>query len=972
MFESYVAFDFETTGLDAQRDRIIQIGAVRVERGAVAERWHSLVNPGVPVPRHIQRLTGITPDMLAGSPRLEEVLPGLLDFLGAGPLVAHNAPFDAAFLAAACRSSGNPVPAAPVYDSLALARLALPTLASHRLDHLAKHLGIRLAAAHNALADAEATGLLFGRLLEELLTYGLDALQAAARFAEGEPWGLGAVLAWAVGRRAWGPQPSAAGAEEPPEPRQAGSPGHRGPAAVPYDPARVVSWLGAAGPVAARLGRYEHREGQLAMAQAVAGALPGGSFLLVEAGTGTGKSLAYLVPAAAWAAASGEKVVVSTHTVHLQEQLLKRDIPLLQEALPVPFRAAIMKGRSHYVCLARWEEMLAQPQPPGQPERRLYARVATWLERTATGDRAELNLRQEEEAAWAAIAADETCPGMRCRLAPRCHFLRARAEAEKADLLVVNHALLLSDAASGHGVLPAYRYLVCDEAHHLPEVAAEHLGLTADQRALNRIVEGLEAGTAPAQGRGFLARARRAAAAAGASQGALEHGAAGIAAALTAAAEAAEAARRGIRDLFAALRAWAGTQPAPGGDQWTQCWRLPAGGQPTPAWEAVRAAWGNLAQRLQTAARSLERLGLLLAALPGGAGEEPAEEAALRAQRLAQAGAELEAMLSAADSGDPDHVLWLELDPGRDGEPAAGAARVRMSPLFPGPILAEALFRPLDACVLTSATLTVAGSFDFIAAGLGLEQLDRPVERLAVPSPFRYREQALLCIPADLPEPSATGDGAYVEAVASFLRRLLAAVGGGTLVLFTSHRLLREVYARLKRPLEEADIALLGQGLDGGRARLLEAFLAHPRAVLFGSASFWEGVDVPGAALRCVVMVRLPFRPPTSPLAAARLEALGRLGQDGFRQLTLPEAVIRFKQGFGRLIRTARDRGVVVILDQRLLTRRDAYGRAFLDSLPDPAVFTGSGAGVLEAVADWLAQGQGTGEGDAIACAAYE
>ncbi len=438
-------------------------------------------------------------------------------------------------------------------------------------------------------------------------------------------------------------------------------------------------------------------------------------------------------------------------------------------------------------------------------------------------------------------------------------------------------------------------------------------------------------------------------------------------------AEAGDSAWQGVRELFRALRAWAASQPPPGGDQWTQCWRLGgAAASPSAAWAAARTAWENLVARLGAAAVRLERLGSWLAGLPGDAGEELAAEAAARAQRLAQAGADLDAMLAAVDAGDPDQVAWLELDPGREGEPGAGAGRLRMAPLFPGPLLAERLFRRLEACVLTSATLTVARSFEYMAEGLGLAHLERPVECLTVPSPFRFRQQALVCIPEDLPEPAGTADATYVAAVCSFLHQLILTAQGGTLVLFTSHRLLREVYSRLKRPLEEADIALLGQGLDGGRSRLLETFLSHPRSALFGSASFWEGVDVPGAALRCVAMVRLPFRPPTSPLAAARLEALARHGQDGFRRLSLPEAVIRFKQGFGRLIRTADDRGVVVVLDQRLVTRRDSYGRAFLESLPDPEILSGTSAQVLAAAAMWLGHREGLGEGDAVACAAHE
>lgn len=960
----FVAFDLETTGTDPERDRVIQIAAVRVDGGRVTARWSRLVDPGMSVPLAIQRLTGITPERLAGQPRFEDILPEFLVFAAGSPLVAHNAPFDLGFLARALDRLGCPVPG-PVYDSLELARLVLPVSRSHRLQSLVEELGLAREADagrfHDALVDAEAAAAVFLKLLDRMRSLDLFALQTAQRMlatGKGPEQSLADLLDGAIsevvseGSRPWPPSAKAVAQGGPERSRPEVGGGER--RAAGFDPEELAALLAPGGALAAGFSSYERREGQLEMLRSAAAAFRDGSVLVAEAGTGTGKSMAYLVPALAWASANREKVVVTTHTIPLQEQIYNKDLPFLSDRLPFAFRTALVKGRGNYFCRLKWEEAVQDPASLPVAARRLYARLAVWMTETTEGDAAELNLRRDEEQAWSAVAVDGGCLGERCRHRQSCPYLAARRRAEEADLLVVNHALLMADLATGGNVLPAYKYLVCDEAHHLADVASQHLGLTVDEGELLQLL----ADTGGPGGRGLPTR--------------LERTLLPVAAAadtfvqrLRRLEEGARAAMQVVGGLFAALREWAGRGQSGHGDHPLKTRRLPGldgrDGWPE-GWERVMAAGEEVCARLQDLSAEVSELGRHLAndagALLGG-GEDLLAELESRAGALGQAAAELAEILAAAadqeqrtDAAETYRVSWFEWDD-RQAAGASAGGRLRAAPLFPGAILADRLWSRLEGAVLTSATLAVGGDFGHFLSQTGLDRLGERVRCLAVTSPFDYARQALLCIPRGLPEPRGDGDR-FTESAAEYIGSLAGIAGGRTLVLFTANNMLRQVYFRLRPALEEQGILVLAQGLDGSRSRLTEQFLANPRTVLLGAASFWEGVDLPGDALRCVVLVRLPFRPPSVPLTEARLEALARAGEDGFRRLSLPEAVIRFRQGFGRLIRRAADRGAVVVLDPRLLGRIDSYGRVFLESLPGPRLCIGSKDEVLREFARWL------------------
>lgn len=948
---SFVAIDVETTGTSPEHDRLIEVAAVRFEDGRETACYSQLIDPECPVPLRIQHLTGIHPGMLAGKPRIVEVVPVLAEFFGDLPLVAHNAPFDVAFLQASFARAGRSLTNWS-FDTAELARIALPLAGNHRLATLAELLQLPLAHHHRAEDDARACGRLFLALLERVEQMEMGLLQFALAVGEPAGWSLAPLFRAELEARAArgeSPRPITEWIRPYPgslhRPEQETEPGEP----EPIDPALVRSVLGEGGVLSEALPHYEHRPQQLEMAEAVTRAFNDGAHLLMEAGTGTGKSLAYLVPAFAWVRSSGEKVAISTHTITLQEQLWEKDIPLLQSALAGTrlegVQAALVKGRSNYICLRKWEEAAVGADFLTSPEeRRFLIRLAAWLAETETGDRSELNLTGEEERYWRTVQSEaETCLGPKCKwFRNHCFAFRARRRAKDAQVLVVNHALLLTDLATGNQILPPFRHLVIDEAHHLEAVATQNLGVTLESWEIASTLQFLYR----APGQGLLPQLRRrlprgevipARPPVGLPSEDLIDKLVGLVQHCWTAADE-------LFRLCAELVEARGGADEEGG---TRALRLTEAVRSGPLWEALDQARANAVHRLRTLAAGLAALAEALEMRDPPLPDAESLLVDIQKQNgiLIQSTKAIDRVLLEPADGE---VTWIESAPRGDRTRVA----LRSAPINVGDVLRAELFGRMRSVVLTSATLAVGGSFSHLKARLGLTNL--PPDRLRegiLSSPFAYREQALLLVPEDLPNPN---EADFAQAAVDFLRRFLVRAGGRTLVLFTSHRQLRQVYQALKDDLEAEGLLLLGQGLDGSRSRLVAEFKAGERTVLFGSASFWEGVDIPGAELSAVVMVRLPFSPPDDPVMEARIEDLERRGLSSFVHLSLPQAVIRFKQGFGRLIRTRSDRGVVIVLDNRLSPRVSRYGLQFLRSLPGPAVFRGSADEVIRRALEWL------------------
>lgn len=821
----------------------------------------------------------------------------LAEFVGDACLVGHNVSFDLAFLAAC----GYP-PATGVLDTAELASCLFPTASSYALQRLLVALAVPVARAHRALDDAEACALLCGALARRARELRLETLEAAlplaALMGEGVEWFFREALAAKARERfvdvttgdvgGAAPKPSlrgeepragtaAAGLTEATSP--AGALGAASPAALDPPLAEVFS---ADGPLALAFERYEGRPQQLAMAQVVERAIVDGGALLVEAGTGTGKSLAYLVPALR-AIGRGQRVIVSTYTTALQDQLVRKDVPQAVAALGVDADVAVLKGRSNYVCPRRWH--LLRLHATTREEARVALKTLVWREGTATGDRAELHLAGPEQALWERVCAeDETCTTRRCALVRGgCYLERAREAAERADLVVVNHALLLADARARGRLLPRAPIVVVDEAHHVEEVAAATWAARVEAAALRTALR------RAAHGPLVAALARQADD--------------DVVATLRAEAERAMAA---TDETFAAL---ARLMPPPEERGFEDRRRVTDALRGSEEWLAVELAGERLRDSLAGVIRAAETL--LTRAFDGETADAAADlEAATEALRGAEA-----AIGRAVHSRRAGDVCWVALE-GDDAQPV-----LRAAPAHAGALVDRYVVAPRTAAIFTSATLAIGESFDFAADRLGLG--DRAAT-LRLDSPFDYRRQALLVLPSGLLDPY---DPAFVDQAADVIAEVGRALGGRTLALFTAHTMLRAVYARLPGRLDGTAVVALAQGTGASRRTLLERF-AQGEAVLLGTASFWEGVDLPGELLRCVIVVKLPFPVPDDPVVAGRAERY----EDPFREYHVPIAALRLKQGFGRLIRTADDRGAVVLLDRRISLR--AYGDVLLSALP--------------------------------------
>jgi ATP-dependent DNA helicase DinG len=946
----FAVLDFETTGMSADTDAVIQAGLVMVdgETGEARVAVSTLVRPDRPIPAWITRLTGISDADVADAPPLEDVVAQMVPLLDDAVLVAHNAAFDIRFLQAALDRCGYLPFAGRMIDTVDLARLAFPTMPGYRLETLTQALGIRHERAHRADHDAAATASLLLACLERLRRLPLLTLQRlASLFDPGRSdlgWLIHSILDW---RETQPPEDEttvdhfrhfalkAADWLQDEQPEPAGE-GERLPADMTFEQFAEQTKER----LQALLPGYEAREGQLAMFREVGEALRNNQHLLVEAGTGTGKSLGYLLPALYYALKEAKPIVVSTHTIQLQEQLRQRDLPLLQEAAPVPFRAAVFKGRNNYLCLRKFEQQVSVPDtPPGEDEAVALGQLLVWLTDSERGEAEELNMTGGLRHLWDTVASDaDSCLNRMCPWFRKCFYHRARHEAGRADLVVTNHAMVFTDMRADRRLLPPYERLIVDEAHHLEDVASAHLGRKTGYASLaqplQRLWRDAHNGLAPR-----LIQ--------------LLHGCgAEFAPAWIEQLEQSRSAALAVREswerymerLFDLIGRRA---TADEGGNLTLRLRAEA---PPEEWDSIRADGDNTVQLLSDLIRPLERM---LPALKDEADDLAVQAAATDLNGVIKALADVRSDLQAfLGLGDPDVVYWLE------GHAQYRGRSVWMYavPADVSGLLRDHLFERKTSVVLTSATLTVGRSFQYVAERLGLDQAAE-ADRLRtsiLPSPFRYRDQALLLVPRDFPDiRGREPDARFLQALTESLAEVAEATGGRMLVLFTSHRMLRAVYEPLTERLAPAGIQVLGQGLDGtSRSRLTRQFMDSPASVLLGTSSFWEGVDLPGDALTCLAIVRLPFQPPNHPVAEAKAERLQARSENPFMKLSLPQAVIRFKQGFGRLVRTANDRGIVIIYDTRVIDTR--YGKYFLQSLPGPTMEHLPTNGLVRRVKEWF------------------
>jgi DNA polymerase-3 subunit epsilon/ATP-dependent DNA helicase DinG len=888
-----VAVDLETTGYEAESEEIIEIGAVRVTVSpdgtvTLGERFLTFADPGRPLTPPIVRLTGIRDEDLRDAPATREAVGSFVAFAfrdGPPCFVGHNIGFDVSFLERAGMPAG-----AQTLDTAELASIVLPSASSYALQRLAADAAISPRAVHRALDDAITSALVLGHLARAARELPADVLAEIAALsvllgpATAEFFRDASATAT---RHAWSGAETQRGGLLSERPLRGGPPrSHEGPseedprAATHPSALSVENAFATYGPLATKLAGYEDRPEQRELAAAIERTFADGGALVAEAGTGVGKSIAYAVPALA-SAAAGDRVIISTHTLPLQDQLVRKDLPALQLALGTDVRVAVLKGRSNYLCPRRWQ--ILRGSVTTREEARLVCKTLVWRTATQSGDRAELNLMRGEGELWSRISAnDESCDQRRCRRTPAmdCYLQRAREAAVDAGVVIVNHALLLQDARMRGALLPQAEHVVIDEAHRLEDVATDTFGLELSEPRLRRDLQRVGHSLAVTSALRDPARAEPAERIRTELDRALER----------------------TTEVFNALAAL--LEPIGGAPE--ERVRITAGLRASDErWLPVELAGERLADAIAGVAFAADRIRTL-----GGDEDELAElEAAMG--ELAGARAAITRGLHDPRASD---IVWLE----RDGD---GALAMHVAQTHLGGVIRRTLVDTHRAVVFTSATLAVASSFDFALDRFGIVDV---ADALAVGSPFDHQRQALLILPTDIALP---GEDRFIEEAARLIASVARVLDGRTLVLFTSHASLRDAAGRLGE-LEDEGVAVLTQGIDGSRRALLERF-TQGRAVLLGTQSFWEGVDLPGDVLRCVVIARLPFSVPDDPLIQGRAERY----DDPFAEFQLPQAALRLRQGFGRLIRTKTDYGAVVLLDRRVVTRD--YGEVLLGSLPD-------------------------------------
>ncbi|MBI2953160.1 MAG: DEAD/DEAH box helicase family protein [Chloroflexi bacterium] len=940
----YVSIDMEMTSARPENQEILEIAAVKFRGTEVLDSWSTLVNPRCSIPYSIQMLTGIKQEDVNRAPALAEVIGDFLKFVKNYPLIAHSVAADVTCLDRKGVHLDN-----QQIDTFELACILLPHLASYSLESVATYLNVSFRKTHRAADDALTQKEVLVALVRRAEELDLSIVQEINRLVAPTTWQMKEIFREIERRKSFSAfggssirQQLAAKsglevaaldlafvAEEPEEPLVPASKRR------PIDKLALKSMLGPDGLFSQKFDRYEHRPQQVQMMEAVADAFDNGENLIVEAGTGTGKSVAYLLPAAHFAVQNSERVVVSTNTINLQDQLFNKDIPSLQSILPFAFKSALVKGRSNYLCLSRWAAL--QRHHEIKPEEiQTLIKILIWLPTTQTGDVAELSrLSGDEAGVWKRIsAANEGCNGSQCTHFRKgtCFLYRARRKAESSHIIVANHALVLSDLASD-GVLPDYDYLIVDEAQHLEAEATEQLGFSVRESELLATLNELarrgdgdrdrQIGLLPDlknHFRGSEVPAR------------VQKDLEALAGKLVNEVEEA----RGAATLFFDRLNDFLLQHTRDNKGYEIRLLLTGGIRRQPAWDDIELTLESLSSPLKAISNGLTSLLTVLSELES---YKVLDYDALMADLTRQARfheSVLEQTQVLVLNPQADGIYWISMGAHRND------VALHSAPLHVGQALQAKLYSTKECVVLTSATLSTERKFDFIAERLGFAEANQVI----VDSPFDYSRSTLVYVPTDMPEPEKPY---YQKHLQQSILDICGATGGRALVLFTSHSQLRLTWQAIRHPLQDQGILVLGHNVDGmPRRQLLQTFKTNPKTVLLGAASFWEGIDVVGDALSVLIITRLPFAVPSDPVFAARSGQF----RDPFREFSLPQTILRFKQGFGRLIRSQSDRGVVVILDSRISSK--SYGKAFISSLPSCSFRYGPLHQAAHQTIDWL------------------
>jgi ATP-dependent DNA helicase DinG len=928
----FAVLDFETTGSQTT-DRIIQVGLVIIQDDTITDRYTSLVNPGIGIPSSITTLTGINDEMVSDAPELETVMAHMVPLLQDSVLVGHHIAFDLSFLQRALDEHGYFSFDGKVLDTIDALRVLFPSLSTFQLSMVCHAFNIEHERPHQADSDAEVTALIWIKCIERFQGLSLLTLQRLSMVFDEATTDFG----WFV-REMMTYKEMFAG---PDTEAEAGKYFRQFSLAVDDwgddDPVRQdkdvlllpetfsAFYEQLKTGLKLKFANYEDREAQERMLEEVESAFEQEKHLLIEAGTGTGKSLGYLIPSLYYGIKHDKKMLVSTHTINLQEQIRERDIPLLMDLFPVGFKAAVFKGRSHYLCLRKFESKMGQQDfEHGKEDRLTAGQMLVWLGETEHGDDEELHFNNKGSQFWHTVSSDsDSCLNRACPWFKKCFYHRARNNASNADLVITNHSMLFTDTKADSRLLPSYKHLVIDEAHHFEEVASKHLGIEVFYGALVGTLWWLYKDSRSGQLPMLKMKLQKEDNEKGQAWGRI------IDEMLPKLAHIKEEWDELTELLYQLLASRSDPTQTEAG-QWV--YRIKKDNKPT-GWDNLLVLEDNIYLKMTEVLKKLDKL----------LSEVKDQQEIFDVQGLVtDITGTVKELYRLRDNlhffmalTDDNYVYWLEA-----GTNKSKSLQLVSVPIDVSPMLQEHFFEAKESVIMTSATLSVGKSFDYTCEQLGLETQDpdTKLKTVQLPSPFNYRQQALVAIPRDFPSIRGnSGEKQFLEQLCQSLAEVALETRGRMLVLFTSNRMLKLTHAALKEMLTPFGIGVLGQGVDSSnRSKLTRQFQNSPASVLLGTSSFWEGVDIPGDALVCLAIVRLPFQPPNHPLVEAKTENLKKLNLNPFMKLSVPQAVIRFKQGFGRLVRTAKDKGIVIIYDTRVIDT--TYGKYFLYSLPGPKI----------------------------------
>lgn len=945
--EQFVSIDLETTGLKAGVDEIIEVGIAKFDLLGNYQEFQTLVKPESRLTRFISDLTGLADKDLRDAPMFDEVRTEVMDFIGGLPIIGHNIQFDIDFLKAQGIRTTN-----INFDTWELGALLLPTAEKLNLASLAELLGVQTERSHRALDDAICARDIFMVLYQRLQQLPDRTLADMKMFLSRSDSSIITLLPPTSKPRTNNESYFDFQTKTATSNVKVNS--EADTSRESYSVSEIWNF---AEQTQTLLADYTPRVNQQLMSEVIEENLITGGELVLEAGTGTGKTLAYLLPALIRSMASGERVVVSTQTKNLQDQLKESDLPIAidlverfnnannsNSTIRPQISVEVLKGKGNYLCLERWFTLRSSRTKLQARESRFYARVATWVEQTATGDSAELYMTSQDEETWRSISATDTdCLSRRCEFAQdgSCFVLRAREKASIANIVVVNHALLLANATQNEQILPSYEHLIIDEGHRLEDVATDHFGGMISIKSVEDLLKsGLVQNKRERKNKplSFLGHFK-----------ALEGYVQGNPSEVEKIIRTRDMAIGRLRELREDLRVFFENHgdarhpgQAAGHENRQQEFSLTAGARSQPAWEELSHNSDLLLSSLKFLRREIEQLWAVVRSQHKATPQSDLQEVAIAINGfLGELSGMSDTIQRVMIDESRSDILWISR---RDRDIRLGCA-----PLVPGDHLREYLFQDRKSVLVTSATLQDIDtdgrqSFKFILEQIGLPDAFTS----SWPAPFNYKNQAKVVIVNDIANPSETD---YSIQLHEAIFHAVNALRGRTIVLFTSHDALRKASAALRDRLAEIDVRLLSQGIDGSATRLVRELQSGESTVIFGAAALWEGVDIPGRALSQIIVVRLPFPSPVDPIHAAR----GEQYEDSFSEYLLPRAILRFRQGFGRLIRHEGDKGIFTILDSRFSTAR--YGVRFAQSLPDAEIETVQLADLQSEITNWLADG---------------